>query len=189
MTKQDEDFIELIRGIREGSDVAFQQLVTVYGDHILRVVRRKLVPAMRSRFDSADFVQSVWAVFIKHRERLADCRNADELINFLAKVASDRVIDERRRQLTLKRQNVNREVPLAQLTAASSPTHPGPTASQVAVANECLSRLAHEQETQIRLMVLMKLEGATHAEIANALGTKAKTVQRALRRLERQVPR
>lgn len=188
MPLQSQDFGALLQGIRDGSNAAYEQLIALYGDHVVRVVRRKLAPAMRSLFDSADFVQSIWAVSIKNRERLANCRNAYELINLLTKVAGDRMIDERRRRLILERQNLNREVPLAQLPGSRSLRQPGATGSEVAIAKECLQQLVHQQVTQVRLMVQMRLEGATHEEIADALGVNTKSVQRALRRLERQVP-
>jgi RNA polymerase sigma factor (sigma-70 family) len=187
MPTQDQDFEALIQGIREGSNAAFEQLVTIYGKYIYRIVRRKLAPAMRPLFDSADFMQSVWAASFANRERLANCQNAYELINFLSKVAGDRVIDERRRRLKFARRNVNREIPLAELPEEKTLAVSGPTPSQIAVAHECEQRLTQDQRTQIRLLVLMKLDGATHEEIAGVLGVDPKTIQRLLRRLEREV--
>src|SRR5262245_48951943 len=56
-------FRDLMRQVNEGSDDAIRELVQVYGPHILRVVRMRLSKHLRSKFDSADFVQSVWAAF------------------------------------------------------------------------------------------------------------------------------
>jgi len=184
---RDWDFAELLQGIREGSPSAFEELIASYGKYIYRVVRRKLAPEMRPLFDSGDFVQSVWAASLANRERLADCDNPYELINFLAKLAGDRVIDERRRRLSLERQNVQRETRLAELPPSAPLTGSGPTPSQIAIANERLDRLTRDPRTQVRLLVLMKLDGATHEEIADVLGVNEKTVQRLLRRIEREV--
>jgi DNA-directed RNA polymerase specialized sigma24 family protein len=188
MDSEIDEFRALLAGIRDGSDSAYEQLLATYGHHVLRVVRRKLAPVMRSLFDSSDFAQSVWAVAVQQRERIANCQSPTELINLLATIASDRVIDERRRRLMLQGRNVNRETPLETWGGAPELADSGPSPSAIAIGNEGLKRLVHDQKTQIRIMALMKLEGATHEEIAQMLGIHPKTVQRMLRRLAREVP-
>ena len=56
--------------MRAGSQEAAWRLVEVYESHIRAVVRRRLTPAMRSLFDSDDFVQTVWASLIRITPRL-----------------------------------------------------------------------------------------------------------------------
>ena len=187
MQTSDHGFLTLIQGVREGSNAAFEELVTNYSGHVFRVVRRKLASAMRSKADSTDFVQSVWAVFFENRHRLVDCQSPGELINFLAKVAGDKVIDERRRRLTLAKANVNREVPLGECAAAECLRSKEPTPSALAISDECLHRLLDGQHTMARQMVEMRLDGATYEDIAIAFEVSPKTVQRTFRRLLRRV--
>lgn len=56
-------FASLMQRVREGSQDAAHELFQQYGPHILRIVRRKLHKTMRSKYDSSDFVQAVWASF------------------------------------------------------------------------------------------------------------------------------
>src|SRR5262245_65443528 len=74
MRTSDHGFLTLIQGIREGSEAAFQALMSNYSAHVYRVVRRKLASAMRSKADSTHLAQSVWAAFFQNRHRLVDCQ-------------------------------------------------------------------------------------------------------------------
>jgi DNA-directed RNA polymerase specialized sigma24 family protein len=64
---------------------------------------------------------------------------------------------------------------------------PGPTASEVVMADERLERVMARRSARQRKIVELRKGGATHAEIAAVLGVNPKTVQRALQRLERKV--
>lgn len=182
MSTQDEEFSTLMQRAREGSEDAFQELVEKYSHHVRRVVRHKLDAAMRSKFDSLDFVQSVWACFFENRQRLLQFGTDYELIGFLAKVARERVIDECRRRSGTRRA-VNREEPLDSRDFACA----GGTPSQVAIAREHLDKLLRGYSQDSRRIVEMKLDGADHDEIAAELGVSRKTVQRTLRVLERTI--
>ena len=186
MSTQDATFSALMQRVRSGSPEAFQELVDRYGHHVLRVVRSRLAPSMRSKFDSVDFFQSVWACCLENRDRFFSLGEPDELVGFLIKVARDRVIDEYRRRLVLQGSNVKREVPLD----PRAPDQPGfisssPTPSQAAMADECLERILQADSPVARRIVQMKLAGAGNSEIASALHVSRKTVQRTLQELER----
>jgi RNA polymerase sigma-70 factor (ECF subfamily) len=177
----DGEFSALMQRVRDGSEEAFQELLDKYGHHVFRVVRARLDMTLRSKFDSVDFVQSVWACLLKNRERLSEFGAAQDLIQFLVKVARDRVVDEYRRRVLLQGKNVTREVPLSSHRHVS----PAPTASQIAIAREHLGKLLGGQSDESRRIIEMRLEGATYGEIASELGVNPKTVQRTLRILER----
>src|SRR5438552_17620213 len=99
MAEEQASFADLMRRIQEGSEEAARQLVQQYGPHIFLVVRRRLPEKLRPRFDSADFVQSVWASFFANRAELGRFQNAENLIAFLVVLAQNKVIDETRLQL------------------------------------------------------------------------------------------
>ena len=65
MSEVDKEFDRLMQGIREGSDEAMREFVGIYGKLILQAVRRWLCDNLRSKFDSADFVQNVWVTFFR----------------------------------------------------------------------------------------------------------------------------
>jgi len=185
MLTLDPAFCSLMQRIREGSHEAFAELMNTHGDHLFRVVRRKLNRAVRSKFDSDDFVQGVWASFYKNRECLPELTSATNLANFLAGIALNKVKFECRRCFASQAKNVNREVPLDQSDMQPALCSADPTGSQIAIANEQLESLAGRASSRRRRIVELKAAGATHFEIGEALGIDKKLVQRVLRRLEK----
>ncbi|MFN0055863.1 MAG: RNA polymerase sigma factor [Planctomycetales bacterium] len=181
----DPNFAMLMARIRDGSGEAFLELVETYGHHVYRAVRHKLNRAIRVKFDSGDFVQAVWASFFENRQRVLSFANTNDLINFLSRVAKNKVIDECRRRLGSRARDVNREVSLDQSEATPAFVSQGPTVSEMAMAGERLQRIVADQPTQFQRIVNLRVEGATHEEIAEQIGVSAKTVQRVLKRLER----
>lgn len=102
---------ELIARIQGGDEEAARELLNRYESKVRMVVRRQLPRLLRSRFDSLDFLQSVWGSFF-HRIRTGpnDLEEERNLIAFLAWAARNKVIDEYRRAASQK-QNINREAP------------------------------------------------------------------------------
>ena len=67
---------------------------------------------LRSRFDSLDFLQSVWGSFFRRmRTSPTDFEDSRHLVAFLARAAKNKVIDEYRRAASRK-QDMHREEPL-----------------------------------------------------------------------------
>src|SRR5207245_7243754 len=93
------EFAALMERIRQGSEGAAEELVARHGPDILRVVRRRLSRRIRSKFDSADFTQSVWRSFFANAARTEEIRHPDELAAYLAEMAKNKVIDAFRRSL------------------------------------------------------------------------------------------
>lgn len=187
MSQSQVEFAELIRAFRAGSDDAFQQIVDNYGHHIYRAVRRKMNIRLRSKFDSADFVQALWASLVEQRDDLREFATADELIAFLTGMANNKVVDEFRRRTQSKNRNVYREVSIDNAEPVAAPTWKYPTPSTVAMTKEQEERLVSGQgATHLRILE-MKRHGATHAEIARNLNVAEKTVQRVLNRMARRI--
>jgi DNA-directed RNA polymerase specialized sigma24 family protein len=145
MLTQDDGFARLLHRVKEGSEEAMLELVEKYGEHVFRAVRRRLNRAIRSKFDSADFVQAVWASFFENRAQLVDFASAKDLITYLSRIAQNNVIDENRRRLILHGRNINREVPLHESDAEETVVSPAPTASEVVYADERLHQLTTAQ--------------------------------------------
>src|SRR6516162_9532510 len=92
------DIRELLARIQAGDEEAARELLTRYESKVRMVVRRQLPRLLRSRFDSLDFLQSVWGSFF-HRVRTTPTEFDDgrHLVAFLARAAKNKVIDEYRR--------------------------------------------------------------------------------------------
>jgi RNA polymerase sigma factor (sigma-70 family) len=180
---RDDDFATLMDRIKEGSDEAFHELVDKYGRHVLRAVRRNLNHSLRSKFDSADFVQAVWASFFESRQRILEFPTAGALVEFLSQMARNKVTDESRRRLMSQGANVNRELPLQSLPDGPGLVSKGPTASECVMAAEQMQWLAAGQPSQSQRIIELMRDGATQGEIAAALGVAPRTIRRVLRRL------
>jgi DNA-directed RNA polymerase specialized sigma24 family protein len=103
ISDEDKRFHELMRQVRLGSEDAVRELLDLYGKHIIHVVRRRLHREMRSKFDSQDFVQAVWASFFTKPCLNASFENPKKLIVFLAEVASNKVIEEWRKRYKINK--------------------------------------------------------------------------------------
>lgn len=182
------EFRNLLEGLRAGSESSVRQLVDRYGVYIVKAVRRRLKRVLRTRFDSQDFVQAVWASFFAHRSQIADFDSPDEMIAFLATVASNKVRDEYRRNLAAQKRDLNREWSLAsgdtaEGPASHDPVDPAPSPSELAIAAEQMGQMTSGQPSHYRRMVELRADGATFEEIAEELGVSERNVRRVLQRL------
>src|SRR5262249_49017669 len=137
----------LMQRIRDGSQDAVQELCDRYGHHILRVVRRRLDRKLRAKFDSADFTQAVWTSFFVNPCHDFAFERPEELIAFLGQLAQDKLVDVLRQRYRTQKYNVNREHSLngSAEEQALRKEDPGPTPSQLALAEEQWERLLKDQ--------------------------------------------
>jgi RNA polymerase sigma factor (sigma-70 family) len=178
-------FLCLMDELQSGSEEAAKELLRLYGDHIYRVVRQRLHRRMRARFDSADFVQIVWKSIFANIEVLSNFRCPEQLIGFLVRISSNKVIDEVRRALIMQKANVNRECSLNDSRAGTQPEVParGDTPSEAAMAKEWWSRITENQPAHYIEILALRAEGATFQEIAREMNLNERTVRRVVRKI------
>ena len=183
----DAEFEVLLARVRAGSEQAIQELVDAYGGHVRRVVRRRLNKLLRAKFDSVDFVQSMWASFFEHRDQIAEFDTPEALARYLSRIVSNKVIEQCRRYLQTEKHNINRERSLHETGVGESlqPPSPRSTPSEVVHAKEEWERLLENRPLRDQRMLRLRGEGATFAEIAGELGVDEKTVRRVLQRITR----
>lgn len=88
----------LLVRIQQGEEEAARELLRTYESEVRLVVRRQLPRLLRSRFDSIDFLQSVWGSFFRRvRSGPSEFEEPRHLVAFLARAAKNKVIDEYRR--------------------------------------------------------------------------------------------
>src|SRR5215510_13469031 len=132
---------EFLQRIQSGDEGAARELLQRYEPEVRLVVRRQLPRLLRSRFDSLDFLQSVWGSFFhKIRTGENDLNEEQNLIAFLAWAARNKVIDEYRRAATQK-QDIRREERLETSPDQEAGLAVGDTPSQLAQAHETYDRL------------------------------------------------
>ena len=185
MSDSQHEFKLLMQRVREGSEEAARELLRRYGEHILRVVRRKLHKKLRPKFDSCDFVQAVWASFFANAPRKYTFDHPQALIAFLVTLAQNKVVEAVRQRFQRQKYNVNREHSLEGSVAceAAELAARQPTPSQVAVANEEWHRLLAELPAHYQRMLLLLREGHTQREIAQQLGVNERTIRRVIDKL------
>jgi RNA polymerase sigma-70 factor (ECF subfamily) len=174
------EFRDLLQRVRDGDEDAAWELIDRYGPHIFRVVRRRLNARIRSKFDSADFVQAVWASFFTSRAEILSFNQPEELIGFLAQMAQNKVLTEVRRRLQYTRNNVTHEQPLddSTLPAPIDAAANQPSPSQVAVARERWERMLNNSPPQWREILEMRYRGATYEEVALKLGMHERSIRK-----------
>ena len=178
MPDRNDDFRDLMRRLREGSEDAAWELVERYGETIRRAVRRSLNWKLRAKFDSMDFVQLVWLSFFRARHKLERFDSPAEIVAFLVTMARNKVGMEVRRRLLTRKYDVNREYPLDKPIAGHQPAP-----IDVAIAREQWDRMLLNQPKQYRQMIRLRLQGRTYEDVAHSLQVSERTVRRFIKKL------
>ena len=175
-----DDSDALFARARAGDDDAWKELFEKCYPKVIRVVRRKLNPPMRSLYDSTDFASDVMKSLAANAEQL-DFPSFNSLMAFLVNVAEKKVIDEYRKVHNLKR-DIKRNRPLSsddgEGSAAVRLASSDPTASQIALADEAHDQLLAGKSGAERSVIEMKTQGYSPAEIAEKSGWNVRKVQR-----------
>lgn len=185
MTEYPSAFSQLMDQLQHGSQDAAWELIEVYGPHVRRYVRRTLTSDMRSKFDSIDFAQVVWASFFREPHRIRELTTPQQLLGYLATMARNKVIDESRKRLDSRKRDVRREESLEHTKSGEKRllhSH-DPSPSSVAVARERWNRLVRNQPEDVRQILELRFRGETYDEIARRLDINEKTVRRTLAQL------
>jgi RNA polymerase sigma factor (sigma-70 family) len=176
---------QFLARIRDGDEDAARQLLRRYEAKVRLVVRRQLPRLLRSRFDSHDFVQSVWGSFFRRvKTSPAELEGTDNLIGFLARAARNKVIDEYRRASSRK-QDKRREESMWDGSEPRELADGSDTPIEVAEASEAFSRLRDLVPEDRRAILDLKAEGLSTVDIAARLGLGERTVRRVIEDLRR----
>lgn len=178
------EFHLLMKRIEIHSDGAIREFIERYGTHILRVVRRNLNSKLRSKYDSIDFVQAVWASFFAIPLQKYDFDRPERLTAFLANLARNKVVEAVRQRLNTMRYNVKLERSLDGPDGPGSENVVGrePTPSAIAIAREEWERMLKKYPSHYRDILLSMCDGQTPQEIATDLGRSKTAIQRVIRR-------
>jgi RNA polymerase sigma factor (sigma-70 family) len=188
MSQHESCLAQLLSRVQEGQPGAAEEFVALYGPHLLRIVRRNLNRRLRSKFDSQDFVQSVWASFFANYGQFGGGLQIHDMAAYLGAIARNKTIDEVRKRLRTQKYRVSREVAG---DAAADPAATGrvPTPSETAVVRETWNHLTGGRSNRSVQVFEMRRHGVSHVEIAERLGVNERTVRRILDRAERRLER
>jgi RNA polymerase sigma factor (sigma-70 family) len=182
------DFQSLFQKVKSGDRVASRQFVEEYTPVLLKVVRRFLHSRMRSRFDSIDFVQGVWASVFRNPAGVEQLESREAAALYLARMARNKVIDATRRSIYCKKNDLRRECQLDTLFEGHegenelTDTRQLSPSDLVQLREEWL-QLVDTQPAIFREISFLRSIGATFKEIAQKLGVHERTVRRFMRKL------
>lgn len=182
---------QLVTLAKRGDQSALGQLCGVYAERVRRMVRLRMGPELRSQLESVDLVQDA---LIGALEDLGDFtyRHEGDFLRWLSQIAENRIRDHIDRLHAGKR-DVRRQVQLdttprgsgdGQIHAAVPMITTTPSA--VLSRREDLDRLEQAMDrlrSEYReVLMLAKVEGLAHKEIANRLNKSPAAVAKLLSR-------
>lgn len=172
---------DLFLRARAGDELAWRELFDRSYKKVRRAVSRKMNPPMRSLFDSTDFANEVFGSLVAKFHRF-DFPNMAAFVAFMQKAAEQKLLDEERRMLALKRDR-RRERPLTaafpgEEQAGMSFASSDPTPSQVAVAKESYENVRSGLDKHGAQAIELATEGYSTHEIAEKTGWQVRKVQR-----------
>jgi RNA polymerase sigma-70 factor (ECF subfamily) len=174
----------LLDKLTSGDAAAAEQVFLAYEPYLRMVVRRLLPARLRSKFDSVDVVQSVWAdVLHGFRESGWRFTNTDQLRAFLVKVTRNRFIDRVRRH----RRAVEHEQSLDAMEVEPAGGGGEPRPSEVAQADELWEQMLALCPPAHHELLRLKRQGYPLAEIAARTGLHQSSVRRILYDLARRL--
>jgi RNA polymerase sigma-70 factor (ECF subfamily) len=184
-TEEEGELRKFLARIRDGDEDAARELLRRYEAKVRLVVRRQLPRLLRSRFDSQDFVQSLWGSFFRRlRADPSELEDPRSLIAVLVQAARNKVIDEYRRAYCDKR-DVRREEPIWEGARPRDLPDGSDAPIEVAEASEAFGRLRALLPGDRRMVLDLKAAGLSCSEIAERVGLSERTVRRAIEDLRR----
>ena len=184
------EFEKLMGDVASGSEDAIWQLAQTYTPYIVRTVRLSLSPKLRSKLDSQDVAQTLWASLLLKRTELARLRTPEQLVAYLAKATRHKVIDAARHYHTQKH-DIAREQSLnkgefcdangrkqddTRNRLYSREVSPSTTAS----LRERFSLVLTNATDRDRMIFQLRLQGCTFEAISDKLQIDEKTARRAI---------
>lgn len=174
----------LLDRLNQGDVAATEQIFRTYEPYLQMLVRRKLRPALRAKFDSMDVVQSVWADVLEGIQGAGwQFEDSNHLQAFLVRLTRNRFIDRCRKH----RGALAREEPLWEDAAAESISSDQPRPSEVAQGDELWDQMLELCRPAHRDLLRLKRQGLSLAELAARTGLHPSSIRRIFYELAQQV--
>ena len=177
----DADFARLMAGLRTGDPAAVAEVARRYGRLIRATVRRNLHPRLRTRLDSIDVVQDVWASVLRADRGRLDFENPAALIGYLRQMAYHRTVEVYRERFETLKNDITRETPgEADGRAVVCPDTP----SMCVSAGEQYERLLNKLPPGHQVILHGLRQGHDNEDIARMAKVSLSTVNRVVKRLK-----
>jgi RNA polymerase sigma factor (sigma-70 family) len=183
-------FAELFARVQAGDQEAATRFVERYWPHVQRIVRLRLTDRrLRQRLDSVDICQSVFGDFFE-RMTLGQIKpeSPAQLLQFLAQMTSNRVVDQARKHRAARRDVRRTE---SEENGESRLVGLGDTPSQIVAGHEIVERFQERLGENERWLVEQRRAGRTWEDIADELGKGPEAVRkqhdRAIERIRKEL--
>jgi RNA polymerase sigma-70 factor (ECF subfamily) len=168
----------LVALAKEGDKPAIDHLCRIYGERVRRIIRLRLDTKLRPKLDSIDLVQDALILALGGLKDFT-YRNEGDFLRWLSKIAENKLHDIVKKFHTDKR-DIRKEISFKQERSRSDDRFYGvtepiatTTPSVIMRKKEALDRLEKALDTlkpeYKEVIVLKRIEGLTHAEIAERL--------------------
>lgn len=168
---------------RAGDEEAAAVLWNRYFSRLVGIARAKLGGTLSSTADAEDVALSAFHTVYQaaRNNRLPQMTDRDSFWKSLLVIATGKVIDARRRAISQKRSapGLLAHLPFSAIVETAVSDEPDP---HVAVmVEETFLRMLHcLGDVELKEIVLLKMDGYTHAEIADRLDCSERTIKRRL---------
>ena len=182
MDDADQQWQRMIDGLRGGDPEIIEQFVAKYGHSLEKVADNNIATQMGRRFGGDDVMQSVCRTFLRRVEvGQFELDDSESLWRLLCAITLTKVREKARYHMRKKRS-------LGQEARASGDDErggamfdmqaPDPTPSIQIEFADTFEHLIAQLDDEERVVVDMKLQQKSNAEIADKLGSSARTVRR-----------
>ncbi len=191
MCNFDQKTQELVNLAKSGDEPALEQLCSVYGERVRRIIRLRMGGEIRPRLDSMDLVQDAMVSALGGLKDFT-YKNEGDFLRWLARIIQNQLRDNLDKIYTNKR-DIRKEVRIENYgptTSGGFIGNPGPiqatTPSVIMSKKEDLDKLEKAID-QLKpdyreVIVLAKIDGLSYKEIADKLGKTIDSVAHLLSR-------
>ena len=176
---------QLVALAKEGDQPAIDQLCRIYGERVRRIIRFRLDQKLRPKLDSVDIVQDALILALGGLKDFT-YRNEGDFLRWLSRIAENKLHDISKKFYADKR-DIRKEISFKQEGSSTDGSFFGATEpigtttpSVIMRRREALDRLEKALDTlkpeYKEVIVLKRIEGLTHAEIAERLAKSTNAV-------------
>jgi len=181
----------LVTLAKDGDESALDQLCKAYNERVLRIIRMRMGPELRTKLESMDLVQDAFISALRSLENFT-YKNEGDFLRWVSKIAENRIRDNLDKLHTNKR-DIRKEIPLnndRSTTQSSFVGITGPvdstTPSVIISKREQLDKLEKAidklKPEYRQAITLTKIEGLSYEEAGEKLGKSPNAVRMLLSR-------
>ena len=177
----------LVALAKEGDPSALNQLCSIYGERVRRIIRFRMDRKLRPKFDSVDVVQDALILALGGLESFT-YKNEGDFLRWLSRIAENRLGDILDRFHADKR-DIRKEIPFKKRGASTEGVFTGPadpmgmtTPSVIVTRKEefdALEKAMDALSPELReVIVLTRIEGLSYRDAGERLGKSSDAVRR-----------